>query len=107
MSDSPFSPQPGHPDVARHPETTCPVCGHKLDSVSSADDPTGALPRMPEEGDYCICIECVTPMKFRVGAFGVRMELLEGEELAEFKQRFARQLEIYRSVSHKMQAQKN
>lgn len=46
-------------NTTRHPATTCPHCGYKIDAASP---PEGQAE--PSEGDFSVCLKCAGLMVF-------------------------------------------
>jgi hypothetical protein len=77
---SPFRPQPGRPDILRHPILHCPACGTPCDAAGV----TGDIAPTPTDGDYSICFRCGEVNIYVIGPFGVSIREATTAELAEF-----------------------
>jgi hypothetical protein len=80
--DSPFRPQPGHPDVLRHDTLHCRACTATMNAAVSISDP-GPAPA-PSDGDFAICCRCGEVSIYTIGPLGAALREPTGRELARF-----------------------
>ena len=60
--------------------TFCPSCGHYLDSVACATDPNIT---QPTPGDFTLCMNCATILKF---ADDLRPQEIAAQDLSELNE---------------------
>ncbi len=67
----------------RHELFKCPTCGHSLDASTAI---TGQMDHAPQDGDFCICINCVEALEMAGGKLVLVTEAREAELSAEDRQ---------------------
>ena len=71
---------------------TCPFCNKTLDGYTALDGGGG-----PSEGDFTLCVFCLTPLRY---GSGLRLRLIQEEELDELepaqRERFVKAIEFFR-----------
>jgi len=57
-------------------ESICPFCGKILDGYTVLDNDGGG----PSDGDFTLCVYCLTPLRF---TFGLRLRIMRDDEIRE------------------------
>jgi hypothetical protein len=76
-------------------EITCPFCNRILDGYTSLEGGGG-----PSDGDFTLCVYCLTPLRF---GFGLILRVMRDDELEELspnqRKRFREAMALFRKSS--------